>query len=69
MHEVAKRFYQNTQLAICTNDGSRETARATTRKSDGSDGDEARGQRARHAGITNVNHAHTRYVSNYKHLS
>ena len=66
MHEVVKRFYQNAQLAICANDGSRETARTTTRESDG---DEARRQRVRHARITNVNHAHTRYVSNYKHLS
>jgi hypothetical protein len=61
MHEVVKRFYQNAQLAICTNDGSRETARATTRESDG---DEARRQRARHARITNIYRAHTRYVKN-----
>jgi hypothetical protein len=61
MHEVVKRFYQNAQLAICTNDGSRKTALE-------SDGDEAHGQRARHARITNVYRAHTRYVSNYKHL-
>jgi hypothetical protein len=26
MHEVATRFYRNAQLAICANDGSRETA-------------------------------------------
>jgi hypothetical protein len=43
-----------------------ETARATARESDG---DEAGEQRACHASITNLYHAHTRYVSNYKHFS
>jgi hypothetical protein len=41
-----------------------EPARAAERESDG---DEARGQRACHARITNVYRAHTRYLSNYKH--
>jgi hypothetical protein len=66
MHKLVQWFYQNAQLAICTNDGSRETARATARESDG---DEAGEQRACHASITNVYRAHTRYVSNYKHFS
>jgi hypothetical protein len=43
MHEVAKRFYQNVQLAICANDGSRETARETTTRNSVND------ERERHA--------------------
>jgi hypothetical protein len=77
MHEVAKRFYKNTQIAICAKDDTRETVRATARERCVITHTTTRERMAmKHADSTRATREsltyivfYTIYVSNYKYLS